>query len=103
MSVLNLPGKGSKSPSFTSLVVTYKSGAVVTYRLNYEEAGAKIASIDSTPVFHDNSGIEKSPQLEVFDVSAFSKGVRYVTQRPPYRKRRILPIDATQLVIEGIG
>jgi len=87
----------------TSLVVTYKSGSVVTYQLNYEETGAFIASVDSTPVFHNNSGIEKSPQLELFDISDFSAGIRYVTERPPYRKRRIFPLDATQLVIEGIG
>lgn len=88
---------------FTSLVVTYKSGAVVTYQCSYEEMGAKITSVDSTPVFHDNSGIEKSPQLELFDISDFSSRMRYVTKRPPYQKRRIFPIDAIQLVIEGIG
>jgi transposase InsO family protein len=97
---------------FTSLVVTYKSGAVVTYQLNYEETGAApprksggegITSVDSTPVFHDNSGIEKSPQLELFDISDFASRMRYVTKRPPYQKRRIFPIDAVQLVIEGIG
>ena len=97
---------------FTSLVVTYKSGAVVTYQCSYEEMGAApprkfggegITSVDSTPVFHHNSGIEKSPQLELFDISDFSQRIRYVTKRPPYRKRRIFPIDATQLVIEGIG
>jgi hypothetical protein len=87
---------------FTSLVVTYKSGAVVTYQCSYEEAGAKITSVESIPVLHDHSGIETSPQLELFDVSAFSEGMRYVTRRPPYRKRGRFPIDATQLVIEGI-
>jgi hypothetical protein len=51
-------------------------------------------------VFHDNPGIEKSPQLELFDISDFS--MRYVTKRPPYRKRKRFPIDAVQLVIEGI-
>ena len=87
---------------FSSLVVTYKSGAVVTYQLNYEETGAKIASIERSPIFHDNSGIEKSPQLELFDVDDFTERMRYVTKRPPYRKRAIFPKDATQLVIEGL-
>lgn len=88
---------------FTSLVVTYKSGAVVTYQCSYEKMGAKITSVDSTPVFHHNSEIEESPQLELFNISDFSEGMRYVTKRPPYRKHRIFPIDAIQLVMEGIG
>jgi hypothetical protein len=49
---------------FTSLVVSYKSGTVVTYQCSYEETDAKITSVDSTPVFHDNPGIEKSLQRE---------------------------------------
>jgi hypothetical protein len=86
---------------FSSLVVTYKSGAVITYQCSYEETGAKIASIDSTPVFHDNSEIEKSPQLELFDISDFSEGMRSVSQRPAYRKR--IQRDATQLMIDFDG
>jgi len=86
---------------FTSLVVTYKSGSVVTYQCSHEEKGAEIASIERTPVFHDNSGIEKSPQLELFDFD--DDRMRYVTIRPPYRKRKRFPIDATQLVLAGIG
>ena len=74
----------------------------VTYQCSYEEMGAKITSVDSTPVFHDNSGIERSPQLELFDFDDFTERMRYVTKRPPYRKRAIFPKDATQLVIEGL-
>jgi hypothetical protein len=85
---------------FNSLVITYRSGAVVTYQCSYEETGAKITSVESIPVLHDHSGIEKSPQLELFDLSDFN--MRYVTKRPPYRKRRRCPIDAVQLLLEGI-
>jgi hypothetical protein len=88
---------------FTSVVVTYKSGSVVTYQCSYEEKGAEIASIERTPVFHDHPGIEKSPQLELFDVDDVTDRRCYVTRRPPYRKRRRFPINTTQLVIEGIG
>ena len=88
---------------FTSLVVTYKSGPVVTYQYSYEESGAKITSIETTPVLHDHSGIEKSPQLELFDITDFASQMRYVTRRPPNQKRRTFPIDATQLVLEAIG
>ena len=85
------------------LNIHYKSGAVITYRCSYERTGGRIARIENTPVFHDNSGIEKSPQLELFDVSAFSDKMRYVTQRPKNRKRRRFPIDATQLFIEAVN
>ena len=49
-------------------------------------------SMEVYPLFHLFGGICK-PHIRM----------RYVTIRPPYRKRKSFPIDATQLILEGIG
>ncbi len=82
---------------FDSLVITYQSGAVVSYGCSHERS--QITSIFNTPVFHDHPEIKPSTQLELFDLSHFS--LRYISRRPPNQKRP--PGDATQLVMEGIG
>lgn len=84
---------------FTSLVVTYKSSSVVTYKSSYGQNSAKITSIENKPVFHELSGIKKSTQFELFDLT---ERIRYATRRPPNRKRKNYPKDATQLEIEGV-
>jgi len=81
---------------FTSLVVTYRSGSIVTYKYSYEQNNLQI---ENSPVFHEQSGIKKSIQLELFDLT---ERMRYVTRRPPNRKRKSYPPDATQLEIEGL-
>ena len=81
---------------FDSLVVTYKSGAVVSYACAHE--CSEVASVPNTPVFHDHPGIELTKQLELFDISQFK--LRYVSRRPPNRKHPTG--NATQLVMEGI-
>lgn len=66
----------------TSLVVVYKSGAVVTYRYTEtQEAEQQPLEIQNSPVFHHNRTIKKSPQLELFDETAFSSPLRYVIKR----------------------
>ncbi len=79
---------------FDSLVITYQSGAVVSYLCAHERS--QITSVFSTPVFHDHPGIEPTRQLELFDFS--QSQFRYVSRRPPYRKR--IRSDATQLVMD---
>jgi transposase InsO family protein len=81
---------------FDSLVVTYKSGTIVSYACTHERS--QITAVSNTPVFHDHPGIEPSAQLELFDFSQFQ--LRYVSRRPPNRKHP--PGSATQLVIEGL-
>ena len=82
---------------FDSLVITYQSGAVVSYGCSHEHS--QIASIYNTPVFHDHPEIKPSLQLEFFDFSQFQ--LRYVSRRPPNRKHP--RGNATQLLMEGIG
>ena len=82
---------------FDSLVITYQSGAVVSYGCSHERS--QITSIFNTPVFHDHPEIKPSTQLELFDLSHFS--LRYISRRPPNQKRP--SGNATQLVMEGIG
>jgi hypothetical protein len=82
---------------FDSLVITYQSGAVVSYSCTHQRS--KIASVSNTPVFHDHPGIEPTKQLELFDMFQFK--LRYVSRRPPNRKHPTG--NATQLVIEGLG
>ena len=84
-----------------SLVVIYQSGAVVSYECQRNRR--EIASVENAPVFHDNRAIEKSPQLELFDETAFSTPLRYVQKRPRNRKRKRIPTDAIQLLIEGLN
>ena len=81
---------------FDSLVITYQSGAVVSYSCSHERS--HIASVSETPVFHDHPGIEPIKQLELFDLSKFQ--LRYVSRRPPNRKHP--PGNAIQLMIEGL-
>ena len=81
---------------FDSLVITYQSGAVVTYACTHERS--QVASVSNAPVFHDHPGIEPTKQLELFDVSQFK--LRYVSRRPPNRKHPTG--NATQLVMEGL-
>ena len=81
---------------FDSLVITYQSGAVVSYGCSHERS--QITSISNTPVFHDHPEIETSPQLELFDLSQFQ--MRYVSRRPPNRKHS--PGNAVQLMIKGL-
>lgn len=87
---------------FTTLVIVYKSGAVVSYRYSTEKSKAEIVEILNSPVFHDNSRIEESPQLELFSVADLKQPLRYVSRRPPNRKRRSFRCDATQLILRGI-
>ena len=82
---------------FDSLVITYQSGAVVTYACSHERS--QVASISDIPMFHDHPGIEPTKQLELFDMSQFK--LNYMSRRPPNRKHPTG--NATQLVIEGIG
>ena len=65
-------------------MVTYKSGTVVSYACSHEQR--TIHSVALEPVFHQHPGIDVSPQLQLFDLSRFPR--RYVSRRPPYRKRR---------------
>ncbi len=81
---------------FDSLVITYQSGAVVSYVCSHERSQA--TSIPNTPVFHDPLEIKTSAQLELFDFSQFQ--LRYVSRRPPNRKHP--PGNATQLLIQGL-
>ena len=67
---------------FDSLIITYRSGAVVSYACSHQRR--QIASIPNTPVFHDHPEIKPSAQLELFDISQFQ--LRYVSRRPPNRK-----------------
>jgi hypothetical protein len=80
-----------------SLVVTYRSGTVVSYHCIREQS--RIAEVENAPVFHDHRGIEHSKQLELFDLSDYE--LRYVSKRPRSR-RKLNIVDATQLFIEGI-
>jgi len=50
-------------------------------------------------VFHELSGIKKSTQFELFDLT---ERIRYVTRRQKNRKRKSYPKDAIQLEIEGL-
>ena len=79
-----------------SLVVTYRSGTVVSYACIHERS--QVASVSDIPVFHDHPGMEPTKQLELFDMSQFK--LRYVSRRPPNRKHP--PGNATQLVMEDI-
>jgi hypothetical protein len=83
---------------FDSVVVIYQSGSVVSYQCVHEQQ--EMVSVENTPVFHEHPGIEVSPQLELFDASPFK--LRYVTRRPPYRKRTKNPVDAIQLLIDAL-
>ena len=73
-----------------SLVVTYKSGTVVSYACSHERK--ERIQISNDAVFHDHPRIEMSGQLELFDLSVFPR--RYVSERAPYRKR--IRRDASQ-------
>lgn len=68
---------------FNSLVVIYQSGAVISSECTHSPC--QMAVVKDTPVCHEHPSIDPSPQLELFDLSPW-KG-RYVTKRPPYRKR----------------
>ncbi len=81
---------------FDSLVVTYRSGTVVSYACSHERQ--QVIAVENTPVFHEHPGIETSPQLALFDLSMFEG--RYVTKRPPNRKHP--SPDASQLIIQGL-
>lgn len=65
---------------FDSLVITYQSGAVVTYACSHERS--QVASVSDIPVFHDHPGIEPTKQLELFDISQFK--LCYVSRRAPF-------------------
>lgn len=80
-----------------SLVVTYQSGTVVSYHCLRERN--QITEVENAPVFHDHSGIEHSPQLELFDLSEYE--LRYVSKRPRAKRKRC-KVDATQWLIWGI-
>ena len=82
---------------FDSLVVTYRSGSVVSYECTQEKN--QIADIKNRPVFHQHSGVEESPQLELFDLSRYE--LRYVTFLPAYPRKRYQK-DAYQLTINEI-
>jgi hypothetical protein len=82
---------------FDSLVITYQSGAVVTYACSHERS--QVASVSHIPVFHDHPGIEPTKQLELFDMSQFK--LRYVSRRPPNRKHP--RGNAIQLLFEDLG
>ena len=81
---------------FDSLVITYQSGAVVSYACSHERS--QVNSIPNTPVFHDHPEIKTSAQSELFDFSQFQ--LRYVSRRPPNRKHPTG--NATQLLIQGL-
>ena len=51
----------------TSLVVVYKSGAVVTYRYTSTDTEQQPIEIENAPVFHSNRAIKRSAQLTLFD------------------------------------
>lgn len=72
---------------FDSLVVTYRSGTVVSYACSHKRR--EIVAVANDAVFRDHPGIEVTGQLELFDLSQFPR--RYVNRRPPYRKRRRKP------------
>jgi hypothetical protein len=80
-----------------SLVVTYLRGTVVSYHCLREQR--RITEVENAPVFHDHSGIEPSPQLELFDLSEYQ--LRYVSRRPRSRRKRY-KADATQLLISEV-
>ena len=82
---------------FDTLVITYRSATLVSYECVHHNS--QIESVKNTPVFHEQSGIDDSPQLELFDLSGYQ--LRYVYRRPPYRRNRI-KADATQLVISEV-
>ncbi|MBI1929507.1 transposase family protein [Candidatus Poribacteria bacterium] len=83
---------------FDSLVVTYRSGSVVSYAPQTHQK-SQVTAIQNTPVFHQHHGIDDSPQLELFDLSSYP--LRYVTRRPVYRRRRSQR-DASQLTSREI-
>ena len=78
---------------FDSLVVTYRSGTVVSYPCSHCES--QIIEIENTPVFHHHPAIEHSTQLLLFDLSAFK--CKYVIRRKPNRKRPKFKTDVIQL------
>ena len=82
---------------FDSLVVTYRSGSVVSYECTHEKS--QVTAIKNAPVFHQHQGIGDSPQLELFDLSSYQ--LRYVTKRPAHRRRHYQR-DASQLTIRDI-
>jgi hypothetical protein len=84
----------------TSLVVVYQSGAVVTYRYTETDAEEQPIEIENAPVFHSNRAIERSLQLEFFDLTDFSSQLRYVTKRQKNRRRKRIRPDAIQLSID---
>ena len=81
---------------FDSLVVTYRSGTVVSYAISTEQR--EIIEVDNRPVFHAHPGIQHSPQLKLFDLTAYQ--FRYVLHRPPNRRHSRPKKDATQLMID---
>lgn len=81
---------------FDTLVITYQRGTVVSYAVSHEKRS--VIEVENTPVFHEHPGIFHSPQMELFDLSSFEW--RYVYRRPPYRKRKKIKKDATQLMID---
>jgi hypothetical protein len=74
-------------------VIIYQRGAVVSY--GCVESKSELIEVDGQPVFHELPEIERSTQLELFDLSGFD--LRYVIRRQPYRKRRQPKPDAVQL------
>jgi transposase InsO family protein len=84
--------------NFDSLIIIYRSGAVVSYECIHEEN--EIQSVQNTPVFHDHQRIQPSLQLELFDLSAYE--LHYVTQLPPYVRKSYPSVDAIQLTFLDI-
>jgi transposase InsO family protein len=81
---------------FDSLVIIYQRGAVVSY--GCLQSQSELIEVEKHPVFHEHPEMERSTQLELFDLSGFDH--LYVIRRQPYRKRHKPKPDAVQLDLD---